>query len=174
MDSLWLVCWVSDSIGTRRHAGLSYTQFQYRDVQLNATTIGPCDVLGLSVRITNIGHVDGDEVVQVYVKQPNASVPVPLVRLAAFDRIFVPAKKTVSVKFSIVPESHAAVIHNGFDNIYDGVDSVVVEAGPLELFVGGQQPQQIESSDPRLSAQNGELKARAFVTSGATIVSCGL
>ena len=39
----------------------------------------------------NTGAVDSDEVVQLYIKQPEATVPVPQVRLAAFSRVYIPA-----------------------------------------------------------------------------------
>ena len=57
---------------------------------------------------------DGDEVAQAYLKQTNASVPVPLVRLAAFERVFIPAGKSVTVQLSVTPETHVAVLDNGF------------------------------------------------------------
>jgi beta-glucosidase len=126
----------------------------------------------MSVTVANIGKVDGDEVVQVYAKQPNASVPVPRVRLGAFERIFVPAGQQVSVSLSIVPESHVAILDNSFESIYDGRQAVVVEKGALELFVGGGQPEFVRHNDG--SGSGSVMSVDVTVTATATVVSCGL
>ena len=42
----------------------SYTSFKYENLKLNASTIGPCDSLGVRVDVTNTGHVVSDEVSQ--------------------------------------------------------------------------------------------------------------
>ena len=64
-------------------------------------------------------------------------MPCPQVRLVAFDRVHVAAGATVSVTLAVLPEFHSVVpIVPG--DIYHGEQ--VVEAGPLELFVGGGQP----------------------------------
>ena len=51
----------------------------------------------------------GDEVVQCYVKQPSASVPVPQVRLAAFKRVHVPKGGSVTVSLTVKPDDHSVV-----------------------------------------------------------------
>ena len=51
----------------------------------------------------------GDEVVQCYVKQPSASVPVPQVRLAAFKRVHVPKGGSVTVSLIVKPDDHSVV-----------------------------------------------------------------
>ena len=117
--------------------GLSYTNFTYGSMSLSSTTIKACDDLLLQVYVTNSGDRDGEEVVQVYLKQPRASVPVPNVRLADFERVFIPKGETVRVDLLIRPETHYVVYGNSTD-IYHPV--LYVESGPLELFVGGGQP----------------------------------
>ena len=154
---------VSDPFGH----GLSYTQFEYSNLVLNTSSIHPCDVIGLNVTVANTGKVDGDEVIQVYAKQPDATVPVPRVRLVAFERVFVAAGSSATVELAVVPETHTAVLDNSFEEIYYGRDAVVVEKGGLQLFVGGWQPD--------FPASGGSvLSANATVTATATVVSCGL
>ena len=121
--------------------GLSYTEFAYSGLKPVTTTIGPCDTLMLTIDITNTGTRDSDEVVQCYVKQPNASVAVLQVRLAAFARTHVEVGQTVSVSLSILPQSHSAVLDavTG-DAIYTASSSVVVEAGAFNVYCGGGQP----------------------------------
>ena len=121
--------------------GLSYTQFVYSDLKSSSATIGPCDSVTLTVSVTNTGKMDSDEVVQCYVKQPNASVPVPQVRLAAFSREHIEVGQTVTASLVIHPESHAAVLRavTG-DDIYTAGSDVVVEAGTFMVYCGGGQP----------------------------------
>ncbi len=176
--------------------GLSYTQFHYSQLKLNTTSLEPCDVLGITVTVTNVGQRDGDEVVQAYLKHINASVPVPRLRLAAFERVFVPAGKSVVVQLSVTPETHVAVLDNGFEDIYSGKDSVVVEAGELQLYVGGSQPgfgsavvdSDSDGDEKELhlslsgnpmplrygSTSSPVLEASTIVTGTATVASCGL
>ena len=70
----------------RTHVGLSYTTFEYSSLKLDKPKYQPCDPIMVTVVVKNTGDVASDEVVQVYVKQPHASVPAPHVRLAAFAR----------------------------------------------------------------------------------------
>ena len=66
--------------------GLSYTQFSYTNLQLPGL-IKAGDKLKLTARVQNTGKVAGDEVVQLYVKDQTASVPVPICALQGFKRI---------------------------------------------------------------------------------------
>jgi beta-glucosidase len=69
---------------------------------------------------------------------PDATVPAPRIRLVAFERIRdVPPGKSVEVKLTVTPASHAVVLDNGH-SVYDA--HTVVQAGRLQLFVGGAQP----------------------------------
>ena len=92
----------------------------------------------------NTGAVDSDEVVQLYIKQPEATVPVPQVRLAAFSRVHIPAGQKKKVNLLISPSSHAVVLADGGDatggDIYSAWRSVAVEKGIFEMYAGGGQP----------------------------------
>ena len=150
--------------------GLSYTTYKYSQLRLNASTIGPCDAVGVTVTVRNTGGRDGAEVVQVYAKQPEASVPVPRVRLVAFERVSIAAGATATVKLSVEPETHAAVLDNDSDDdIYDGREAVVVEKGVVQIFVGGGQPDFAQRM-----GQPAPLAANVTVSSQATVASCGL
>eukprot|EP01052_Picozoa_sp_SAG31_P008993 SAG31_NODE_464_length_15318_cov_17.930876_6_plen_161_part_00 len=144
------------------------TRFEYSKFALNATVIGPCDVVGVRVRVKNAGSRDGDEVVQVYARQPMASVRVPQLRLSAFDRVFVSAGRTVTVNLPVKPESHSVVLDNHDEDggdIYFGMNAVVVEAGRFQLFIGGGQP---GTTAPTLGP------ADVTISTTATVASCGL
>jgi beta-glucosidase len=117
--------------------GLSYTTFSYANLVVNVSTIQPCGAIGLTVTVANTGTVDSDEVVQVYIKTPDAPVPAPRVRLVAFERVFVPAKSAVTVNLVVTPDAYAFVTPNPAD-IYK--DTRTVGPGSISLYVGGGQP----------------------------------
>lgn len=81
--------------------GLSHTTFEYSDFTISKTSITPNDRITVSVDVQNTGTVDGDEVVQVYVKTPDsrASLERPIKRLKGFKRVTIPKGqvKTVSI-----------------------------------------------------------------------------
>ena len=116
--------------------GLSYTTFAYSAMAANATSFEACDRIGVTVTVTNTGSMDGDEVVQLYAKQPQATMPCPQVRLVDFHRVSIPAGGSVTVTLTVLPSFHAVVPDSG--DVYNGQQ--IVETGPLELYVGGGQP----------------------------------
>jgi beta-glucosidase len=65
--------------------GLSYTTFRYVDLAIGAAAAGP--EIAVSVEIENTGLRAGDEVVQVYASDRDATVPVPVRSLVAFSRV---------------------------------------------------------------------------------------
>jgi len=81
--------------------GLSYTTFAYSNFAISKTNITPDDKITVSVDVQNTGTVDGDEVVQIYVKTPDspASLERPIKRLKGFKRVSIPRGqvKTVSI-----------------------------------------------------------------------------
>ena len=142
--------------------GLSYTTFEYSDLKVSYTT-HPCDPIGVTVTVKNTGTVDSDEVVQVYIKQPHASVPVPQVRLAAFKRVHVPKAGSLTVTLSVMPDAHAVVTSDeGGEAIYFASKDQKVEKGQIMLHVGGGQPDYYE----------GSLSIAAVVGAEAALSTC--
>ena len=82
----------------------------------------------VSVEVTNSGAIDGDEVVQLYVRDEYASVTRPVKELKAFRRVHIPAGETVKVAFEITPEMLACWSGKG--------DVWTVEPGDFTLMVG--------------------------------------
>ena len=111
--------------------GLSYTKFAYSNLKIGRKTIGVNDSVNVSVEVENIGDRDGDEVVQLYLSDMEASVPVPLHHLEGFQRVHLPAGKKKCVRFSLKPEQLAA---------YDDAGKPFVEPGEFVVSVGGGQP----------------------------------
>jgi hypothetical protein len=83
--------------------GLSYTTFEYSNFKINKSSVTPQDKITISVDVKNTGNVDGDEVVQVYMRTPDspASLQRPIKRLKGFQRVTIPSGITRTVKIDI-------------------------------------------------------------------------
>lgn len=83
--------------------GLSYTTFAYNNFSISKSSITPNDKVTVTVDVKNTGSVDGDEVVQIYVKTPDspASLDRPIKRLKGFKRVTIPVGKTQTVSIDI-------------------------------------------------------------------------
>lgn len=111
--------------------GLSYTTFAYSNLRLSARKIRTDQALTVGVDVQNTGERGGDEVVQLYVSDLIASVPVPIRQLAGFDRIHLAPGETKAVTFTLTPRQLALIDDRG---------QRVVEPGAFEVAVGGCQP----------------------------------
>jgi len=109
--------------------GLSYTSFEYEDLVLSHDRMMEPEVLQLSCTVRNTGQLTGDEVVQVYLSDEEASLPVPRHALAGFKRIHLAPGAAEQVVFEIQPKQFAFV---------DEAGDWVIEPGQFTVFVGGQ------------------------------------
>jgi len=117
--------------------GLSYTRFEYRDLRLSSKTPSAREILEISLEVENVGERAGDEVVQLYVNDPVASVTRPVKELKGFARVPLAAGQTRRVSF------HLDLGQLAF---YDRDMSYVVEPGEIRILVGSS------SEDTRLEA----------------------
>lgn len=108
--------------------GLSYTQFEIQDLELSKSRIEAMEDLFVTARISNIGDVDGDEIVQVYIRDVESTHTVPAKALKGFKRLHVPAgeSKSVSIKLPYEAFSHYDPVHHEFR----------VDAGDFEIMLG--------------------------------------
>jgi beta-glucosidase len=81
--------------------GLSYSQFNYTDMRLSSTSIRDNNSLKVSVNITNTSKVDGAEVVQLYLRDMDSSVPRPIKELKGFDKVWLKAGETQTAQFTL-------------------------------------------------------------------------
>ncbi len=107
--------------------GLSYTSFQYSDLQLDRNTASPGETVEVGVTVTNTGERAGEEVVQLYVKDLEASVARPQQALQGFARIQLAPGESRRVTFAL------DVNQLGFQHETLGY---VVEPGDFQLRVG--------------------------------------
>lgn len=124
--------------------GLSYTKFAYSNLRLSRKTISKNGQVRVSVDVANVGDRAGDEVVQLYVSDVEASVPVPLQHLEGFAKIHLEPGQKRTVHFTLSAEQLAA---------YDEDGQPFVEPGLFNVSVGGWQPQ-----DPSGGAVTAQLK----------------
>lgn len=84
--------------------GLSYTNYEYSDITLSATTISFSDTLSVSATITNTGDYDGYEVVQLYIHDKVGSLTRPVKELKGFEKVFIKKGETITVNFDLTVE----------------------------------------------------------------------
>ncbi|MES1181285.1 MAG: glycoside hydrolase family 3 C-terminal domain-containing protein [Flavobacterium sp.] len=87
--------------------GLSYSNFTYSNLRVNEKEIKSSGEVMVKVDIKNTGTMDGEEVVQLYVKHLNSKVERSLKALKAFKRIFIKAGETVTVDLPLKAEALA-------------------------------------------------------------------
>ncbi len=139
--------------------GLSYTQFEYSDLQIENQTAMPNGRFNFSVVIKNVGEYAGDEVVQLYINDPVASLTRPVKELKGFKRIHLASGEAKRVKFSL------QVNQLGF---YDRDMEYVVEPGDINLMIASssqdirlQKRVQIVKQD---NGQNAVKVEKAFLS----------
>ena len=84
--------------------GLSYTTFAYNNLTLNTKKIAPDDSVTATIDVTNTGDTDGDEVVQLYIRDLISSVTRPVQELKDFQRIHLKKGESKTVSFLITPD----------------------------------------------------------------------
>lgn len=84
--------------------GLSYTTFKYGETQLSTETLSTENTIKVTTTITNSGKYDGEEIVQLYVKDIVGSITRPVKELIDFRKIFIKKGETKEVIFEINPD----------------------------------------------------------------------
>lgn len=84
--------------------GLSYTNFSYSDISLDKSQMNSLGKILATLTVTNTGTYDGEEVVQMYIKDPVASVTQPVKKLKGFQKIFLKKGESKAVSFTITSE----------------------------------------------------------------------
>jgi beta-glucosidase len=131
--------------------GLSYTTFAYRDLYITPTTVNPGETVTVQVEVENTGQRLGDEVVQLYVQDVDASLPVPQLQLQGFTRLrLAPGEKR------IVPFKLTA----GQLSFADETGTWILEPGEFKVWVGGQQPD-LRSDRQLANVQAGQFTVKA-------------
>jgi len=104
--------------------GLSYTTFKYNNLNINKEG----NTINVSVNVKNTGKTDGEEVVQLYIRDRVGSVTRPVQELKGFEKIMLKAGESQIVQFTLTDKEL------GF---YNNRGKFVVESGAFDVMVGG-------------------------------------
>ncbi|MEY2933208.1 MAG: hypothetical protein RL033_3957, partial [Pseudomonadota bacterium] len=132
--------------------GLSYTQFEYSQLQVTPERIKERGNVGVSVDVRNVGSVAGDEVVQLYVRDDYSSVTTFERSLRGFERIHLGPGQTRRVEFKLGPEQLA---------LYDANRRWTVEPGRFTLLVGASSVDIRQTGSFSVEAPDGSLPVEA-------------
>lgn len=108
--------------------GLSYTKFEYSDLTLDNNNISPDGQVKISVTVHNSGQKDGDEVVQLYIRDEASSATRPVKELKGYQRISLKAGESKKISFDL----------RALDLAYYNIDmKYAIEKGNYKIMVGG-------------------------------------
>jgi beta-glucosidase len=107
--------------------GLSYSEFKYDDLAQSVEKIGPGERVDISISVANVGGVASDEVVQLYIRDPVASIARPVLELRGFKRVELGAGQKKRVTFSLTPDQFAFWSSRG---------QWLIEAGRIDFWIG--------------------------------------
>ena len=115
--------------------GLSYTTYKYSDLTLSSNTITKADKLTVKITVSNTGKMDGEEVVQLYIRDITASIIRPVKELKAFQKVSLKAGETKELSFTLTGKDLS---------FYDGEGNAKLEAGAFKIFVGSSSKDVLE------------------------------
>lgn len=111
--------------------GLSYTEYEYSDMEVSARTVKNGESLEVSANITNKGKMAGAETVQLYVTDHFSSVMTPRLNLRGFKKINLEPGETKRVSFTVTPADLALVNRR---------EETVVEPGKFTVYIAPCAP----------------------------------
>ncbi len=107
--------------------GLSYTTFEYSDLNIAKSTFAPGEDIEVSFKLTNTGDRDGDEVVQLYIWDCHCSLTGYEKMLRGFERVHLKAGESREIRMTLTPK-HLSIIGKDMKR--------VVEPGEFEILIG--------------------------------------
>ena len=107
--------------------GLSYSEFEYSDLKLKTSGKGKNTKIEISLKVSNISEVDGDEVVQLYIRDMVSSVLSPVKQLRDFERVTIASGETKTIQFELLPKELS---------LFNAEMKQLVEAGEFKLMIG--------------------------------------
>ena len=107
--------------------GLSYTSFSYGDIKLNSPTIKKNQILMASITVTNSGKYDGEETVQLYIRDMVGSITRPVKELKGFQKVILRAGESKTISFGITIDDL---------KFFNKDLQWIAEPGDFKLFIG--------------------------------------
>lgn len=112
--------------------GLTYTEFEYSNIELSSRTLRRGGKITASVKVKNIGKRAGTETVQLYIRDNFASRVRPVKELKGFKKVELDAGESATVDFDMTEETLA----------FYGAQGFAAEAGDFTVFIGGSSDTQ--------------------------------
>ena len=116
--------------------GLSYTTFSYSGITLSSKEMTKDNPIKVSVKLTNTGKYDGEEVVQLYTRDLAGSVTRPVKELKGFRKVFLKAGESQNIEFMLTADDLS---------FYNASLEYIYEPGDFHLFVGGSSETKIKT-----------------------------
>lgn len=107
--------------------GLSYTNFSYSDIRLNNNSMSSTGSITATVTVTNSGNYDGEEVVQLYVRDLVGSIARPVKELKGFQKIMLKKGESREISFKLTANDL---------KFYNSNLKHIAEPGEFKLFIG--------------------------------------
>ena len=108
--------------------GLSYTTFAWSALKTSSPVLRDGETVNISFTLENTGHLDGDEVAQLYISFPGSAVERPPLALKGFQRVTIPYGKNLEVTIPLKAED----LKYWDENLH----AFVLEKGTVSFFVG--------------------------------------
>lgn len=108
--------------------GLSYTRFEYGELKLDKDTMFPGEKLRIDVSVANVGNYDGEETVQLYIRDVCSKITRPEKELKGFKKVFLKKGERTDISFELSLSDLEYVLADG---------SRESDPGLFEVFVGG-------------------------------------
>jgi len=116
--------------------GLSYTTFEYSGLEMSSGELTALTPLKITVTVKNTGKYDGEEVVQLYIRDLVGNVTRPVKELKGFEKIALKAGEQKKVSFLLTVDDL---------RFYDQEMNFIYEPGDFHLFVGGNSEETLKS-----------------------------
>ncbi|HEX9058783.1 MAG TPA: glycoside hydrolase family 3 C-terminal domain-containing protein, partial [Clostridia bacterium] len=133
--------------------GLSYTKFEYTELKISSDKINAGDSIKCSIKVRNAGEIESDEIVQLYLKDMEASVEVPRWQLAGIRRVNLKPSEEIQAELEISPRQMALIDYEG---------KCILEPGYFEIFVSGSQPDEKSQKLTGVPAQSARFEVLGF------------
>jgi len=118
--------------------GLSYTSFEYSNLQITPEVIGPEGEVYVSADVKNIGKREGSEVVQLYFDDVISSMSTPVKELAGFEKVTLAAGEKKTVKFKLTQEQLSFLDRNLEPVVEPGIFKVMVGSSSADIRLKGE------------------------------------
>ncbi|WP_349664617.1 beta-glucosidase BglX [Cellulophaga lytica] len=117
--------------------GLSYTSFKYSNINLSKKEIAQGEDVTVSVTVKNTGNFDGEEVVQLYLRDVVRSITPPMRQLKGFKKVFLKKGESKTVELVLTADDL---------KFYNSTLDFVAEPGDFEIFVGTNSNAQLKAT----------------------------